>query len=335
MFTRRNFIKTTALATTALGLPLLLSAFTKYNPMKDKNEFEVIIIGGSYAGLSAAMALGRSLRNVLIIDSGKPCNEQTPHAHNFLTHDGKKPKEISSLARKQVEEYPTVKFHNGLAEKVIKTKTGFKITTEQNEVFNAQKVIFATGIKDIMPTLKGFSECWGISVIHCPYCHGYEFKKEKTGILGNGDYGFEFSKMISNLTKELTLYTNGKSTLTNEQTEKLKENNIKIVEKEIESLEHTNGNLNHILFKDNTKESIKALYAKADFEQHSKIPMQLDCELDDNGYIKVDMFQKTNVDGLFACGDNTTFLRSIANAVATGNVAGAMSNRELIEEHFG
>ncbi len=319
----------------AIGLPYSLSAISKCNPMKDKNEFEVIIIGGSYAGLSAAMALGRSLREVLIIDSGKPCNRQTPFAHNFITHDGKKPNEISASARKQVEKYPTIKFHNGIANKGIKTENSFKITTEKNETFSARKIIFSTGIKDIMPNLNGFSECWGISVIHCPYCHGYEFKKEKTGILGNGDYGFEFSKMISNLTKQLTLFTNGKSTLTNEQTEKLQKNNIKIVEKEIESLEHQNGHLNHILFKDNTKETIKAIYAKADFEQHSKLPMELGCELDDKGYINVDMLQKTNVDGLFACGDNTTFLRSIANAVAKGNVAGAIANRELIEEHFG
>lgn len=302
--------------------------------MKDKNTFEIIIIGGSYAGLSASMALGRSLRNVLIIDAGKPCNRQTPHAHNFITQDGKKPTAISSLARKQVEEYSTIKFHSGFAKKGFKTEKGFKITTEKNETFKAQKLIFATGIKDIMPNLDGFSECWGISVIHCPYCHGYEFKKEKTGILGNGDYGFEFSKMISNLTKELILFTNGTSTLTDEQTEKLHRHNIKIIEKEVKRFEHQNGYVENILFKDGTKETIKAIYAKTDFEQHSEIPMELGCELNDNGYISVDMFQKTTVEGIFACGDNTTFLRSITNAVATGNVAGATSNRELIEEKF-
>src|SRR3546814_179503 len=107
--------------------------------MTSTKDFEVIIIGGSYAGLSAAMALGRSLRNVLIIDSGLPCNRQTPYSHNFLTQDGKTPKEISTLARQQVENYKTVKFYKGLATMGTKTVNGFEITTDTNEKFTDRK----------------------------------------------------------------------------------------------------------------------------------------------------------------------------------------------------
>nr|WP_299111895.1 NAD(P)/FAD-dependent oxidoreductase [uncultured Winogradskyella sp.] len=302
--------------------------------MKDKKEFEVIIIGGSYAGLSAAMALGRSLRKTLVIDSGKPCNRQTPQAHNFITHDGKEPSVISQIARKQVEEYPTVRFYSGLATNGRQIEDGFEIITQNSDSFKAKKIILATGIKDIMPRIKGFSESWGISIIHCPYCHGYEYRNEKTGIFGNGDYGFEFSKMISNWTDDLTLFTNGKSELDDEQTKKLELNNIKIIEKEIASFENVDGHLKNIVFNDGKKHPIKAVYSQVPFVQHSDISNQLGCELDENGYIKVDMFQKTNVEGLFACGDNTTFMRSIANAVATGTVAGSMSNKELIDEYF-
>jgi thioredoxin reductase len=99
--------------------------------MTDENSFDVIIIGGSYAGLSAGMALGRALRNTLIIDSGKPCNIQTPHSHNFLTQDGKTPKQISTLAKQQVSAYKTVKFFNGLAISGKKTDKGFEIETEK------------------------------------------------------------------------------------------------------------------------------------------------------------------------------------------------------------
>ena len=190
--------------------------------MENKNRFDVIIVGGSYSGLAAAMALGRALRKVLIIDNGKPCNKQTPHSHNFITQDGKTPKEISALAKEQVLKYKTVEFYNGIATKGIKTANGFEITAQNGDVFTAKKLLFATGIKDIMPNIDGFSECWGISILHCPYCHGYEVRNEKTAIFGNGDYGFEFSKLIHNWTKELALYTNGKSTLTEEQTQKLK-----------------------------------------------------------------------------------------------------------------
>jgi len=302
--------------------------------MTNKKHFDVIIIGGSYSGLAAGMALGRALRKVLIIDNGKPCNEQTPHSHNFITQDGKTPKEISTLARQQIEKYDTVKFLNGLATNGTKTENGFAIQIATGETFGANKIICATGIKDIMTNINGYAECWGISVLHCPYCHGYEIRNERTGVLGNGEYGFEFSQLISNWTKDLTLFTNGKSTLTVEQTAKLKNHNIKIVETEIEKLAHTNGHLQEIIFKDGIAISIKALYARSPFEQHSNIPESLGCEITDEGYIKVDTFQKTTVHGVFACGDNTSRIRTVANAVGTCTTTGMMVNKEIILEEF-
>jgi len=298
-----------------------------------ENSFEVVIIGGSYSGLSAAMALGRSLRNVLIIDGGKPCNRQTPHSHNFITHDGKTPKEISDSAKEQVLKYETVKFHNGIVENMEKNSKNFTITTEKGETFYAKKLILASGIKDIMPDISGFSECWGISVIHCPYCHGYEVKGEVTGILSNGDIAFDFSKLVFNLTKDLTLFTNGKSTLSEEQTEKLNQNKINIIEDKIEKVQHENGQIQKIVFKNGKEVSLKALYAKIGFEQNINIE-DLGIELNENGFIKVDMMQKTNISGVFACGDNVTMMRSVANAVAQGNFAGAVVNKELSEEDF-
>lgn len=302
--------------------------------MTDKNNFDVIIIGGSYSGLSAAMALGRALRNVLVIDSGLPCNQQTPHSHNFITQDGEKPNVIAEKAKEQVLKYETIKFINALAVSGNKTENGFAITTENNETFTAKKLIFATGVKDIMPKIKGFSECWGISVIHCPYCHGYEVKAEKTGILANGDFAFHYAQLIRNWTKELTIFTNGKSLLTQEQTEKIRKHNISIIEKEIVSLKHENGYVQQIIFKDNSIFDLKAIYSRPAFEQHCKIPELLGCELTEQGYIKVDMFQKTNIENVFACGDNTSPMRSVANAVSTGNLVGAITNNLMTEEEF-
>lgn len=296
--------------------------------------FDVIIIGGSYSGLAAGMALGRSLKRTLIIDNGLPCNRQTPHSHNFITHDGRAPKEISSLARHQVEAYQTVSFVTGVAVSGSKTTNGFAIRTDSGETFAAARIIFATGIKDIMPDLPGFSECWGVSVLHCPYCHGYEVKNEVTGILGNGDYAFEFSAMISNWTKDLTLFTNGRSTLTPGQTDIITRHNIRIVEKEIEQLVHTGGHIKEIVFKDGSATALKALYSRVPFAQHCPIPQTLGCELTEEGYLKVDAFQKTTVPGIFACGDNSSRLRTVANAVSTGAFAGMAVNKEMIMEKF-
>jgi thioredoxin reductase len=302
--------------------------------MKDKRNFDVVIVGGSYSGLSAGMALGRALRKVLIIDSGKPCNRQTPYSHNFITQDGKTPNEIATLARQQVQKYDTVTFFEGLATAGTKTENGFEIETASGGTFAAKKLVFATGISDQMPDIPGYAECWGVSVLHCPYCHGYEIKNERTGILGNGEYAFEFSALISNWTRDLTLFTNAPSSLTAEQTTKIKSHGIALVELEIERLEHAQGHLQKIIFKDGTFTNIKALYTRPAFQQHCTIPETLGCEMTEDGYIKVDAFQKTTVPGIFACGDNTTRMRSVANAVAMGTAAGAMVNKEIIFEDF-
>lgn len=302
--------------------------------MTNNRTFDAIIVGGSYSGLSAAMTLGRSLRQILVIDSGAPCNNQTPHSHNFITHDGHTPRQIAEAAKKQVEAYDTVHFHNGLAVNGKKANDGFEIMTEAGEVFTSRKLLFATGIRDLMPDIRGFSDCWGISILHCPYCHGYEVRNKKTGLILNGDMALEFAKMINHWTKDLTLFTNGPSTLTSEQTNLLKRHNIQINEKEIVAFSHKNGSVQTMHFKDGSECPMTALYTRADFIQHCPIPEQLGCTLNDKGLIEVDMLQKTSVDGIYASGDNSSFGRAVSLSVASGAMAGMALNKEMIEEDF-
>ena len=318
--------------------PLLYSSLQylipQYPPMKDNKNYDAIIIGGSYAGLSAAMALGRSLRKILIIDSGLPCNRQTPHSHNFITQDGKTPAAIATTAKEQVLKYDTVSFFEGLASFGRKTETGFEITTKSGEVFNAKKLIFSTGISDIMPDITGFAECWGISVVHCPYCHGYEIRNKKTGIMANGHKAFHLASLVKNLSDSITILTSGKADFDEDQLTKLHKHNIKIIEKEISGIKHENGSLERILFNDGSSEDFDAAYATIPFQQHSNIPGALGCDLNEQGYIQVDSMQKTTVPGIYACGDNCSPLRSVANAVYAGNIAGAVLNMELTQETF-
>lgn len=302
--------------------------------MTDSFKYDVIIIGGSYSGLSAAMALGRALRKVLIIDSGLPCNRQTPYSHNFITQDGEKPNIIAETAKAQVLKYNTIKFLNDFVVSGKKNENGFVITTKTGEEYISKKLIFATGIKDIMPDIKGFVECWGTSVIHCPYCHGYEVKREKTGILANGQFAYHYAQLIRNWTEDLTIFTNGLSMLTDEQMDTIAKHNIPIIEKEIDFLKHKNGNVEQVVFKDQSIVDIKAIYSRPEFEQHCKIPESLGCELTELGLLKVDMFQKTTVEDVYACGDNTSPMRSVANAVAAGNLVGAVVNNEITVEAF-
>lgn len=310
--------------------------------MENNQNFEVIIVGGSYAGLSAAMSLGRALRRILVIDSAEPCNRFTPHSHNFITQDGQVPAQIAADARAQVAKYDTVEFYDGIAIKGAKTAAGFEITVQKEqqpkeqqntEVFTAQKLIFATGLNDLMPPIPGFAECWGNSVLHCPYCHGYEVKHTETGIIANGEQAYHYAQLISQWTKTLKVFTNGAATFTEEQTHKLAENNIEVIETEIDRLDHQQGKVTQVAFKDQSIVKVNAIYSSPETEQKCDIPAQLGCDIED-GLIKVDGFQKTSVEGVFACGDNSFFGRAVSVAVSSGTIAGSVLNNEMAMAAF-
>src|SRR5690606_4073271 len=215
-----------------------------------------------------------------------------------------------------------------------KTNTGFIIKTLEGLEFKAKKLIFATGIKDIMPDIKGFEQCWGISVIHCPYCHGYEFRNQKTAIMANGERAFHLASLVHNLSSQVSIIASGKAEFTDEQRNKLQMHNISITEKKIQEVIHENGHLTNIVFEDGETIKLNALYAAVPFKQHSDIPAILGCELTEMGHIKTDPFQKTNIAGIFACGDNSSMMRSVSYAVATGGIAGSMVNKELVDDVF-
>ncbi|AWH86656.1 pyridine nucleotide-disulfide oxidoreductase [Flavobacterium album] len=296
-------------------------------------KYDVIIIGGSYSGLSAAMALGRTLRNVLIIDSGKPCNRFTPHSHNFITHDGEVPGVISAKAKEQVLAYPTVEFVTDTAKDATRID-GFEVTTASGLAYTSKKLLVATGVIDIMPDIKGFEDCWAKSVVHCPYCHGYEIRGKKTGIVANGDAAYHYALLVSQLTDDLSIFTNGKAEFTEEQRAKFMKNNIAINEKIIAELVHTDGYVNSIVFEDGSRQNIEAIYSKPANIQHTDIPEKLGCTINESGLIQVDDMQRTNVSGIYAAGDCTNGQRAVAIAVGSGMKAGAMINAELAMEVF-
>lgn len=297
-------------------------------------DFDVIIIGGSYAGLSAALTLGRATRRVLIVDSGEPCNRQTPHSHNFLTHDGDTPAAISAQAKAEVLKYSTIKFIDGYVNKARKTTRGFDVDLKTGETFSARKILLATGLKDTLPDINGFAECWGITVIHCPYCHGYEVKNEKVGLMMNGDHAFEMAKTISLWNSDLTLLTNGKSLLTEAQTEKLTSKSIKIIEAEIIELEHKDGFLENVILSTGEKVTLKALYSHSEVSQHVDFDIQLGFDLTAMNIIEINEQHETTAKGVYAAGDCTTLMRSLSIINASGTMAGIMINREMLAEDF-
>lgn len=297
-------------------------------------DYDVIIIGGSYAGLSAALSLGRFMRHVLVIDNGMPCNLQTPHSQNFLTQDGETPAAISQRAKEQLGKYSTVSFLEDTAISATRENNFITVTVASGKIITSQKLILASGIKDLLPDIPGFAECWGISVVHCPYCHGYEHRSDKTGIIANGDKAMHLATLVSQLTGDVTLLTMETPDIEEEQLARLRKNNIIITGKSIVSISHDNGYVRSVTYDDGSMEVFDVLYAALSFEQHSSIPEMLGCELTVQGLIKIDFRHQTSINDVFACGDNSNMMRSVANAVYSGNMTGAMVNRELTEERF-
>jgi thioredoxin reductase len=272
--------------------------------------------------------------------AGWPCNRFASHSHNFLGFDGAKPSEISNLGRDQIQQnYDTLEFHEGLAEKGEKNKDGvFEIRTDQGEVFSSKKLIFATGVKDLVPDIPGFAECWGNTIISCPYCHGYELRAQPTVLFGTGPAVVQKLPLLRNLSRDIMLLTNGQEPeFTDEERNSLQRNDITMDATKVKQIQHTSGVLDGVLLEDDRLLSnVKVMYAILPFEQACSIPHRdFSCEQAEiTSHIKVDFMQKTSVYGVFACGDCTTMFRSVATAIYQGQIAGAMVNKELSDEEF-
>lgn len=213
------------------------------------NSFDAIIIGGGPAGLSAALILGRSLKRILVIDSGKPRNAVSHSDNGFLSRDGIAPLELLQIGREQLAKYDSVKFHSG---KVINAQhldssatqighNGFEVMIDNGDRFTARKLLLATGVKDILPDIDGFTELWGTDVFHCPYCHGWEVRDKSLAIYGKGATGVEQAMMLTGWSRDLILFSDGDAGLNDEQRQKLVKWGIEICEEKVVRLERENG----------------------------------------------------------------------------------------------
>ncbi|MCT8335167.1 NAD(P)/FAD-dependent oxidoreductase [Leptospira sp. 85282-16] len=298
--------------------------------MESIQKVEVTIIGGSFSGLSAALSLARSLRKIIVIDAERPCNKTTPASHNFITHDGESPGLIRSKALEDLKDYPNFKLELGEVVSVQKQGSGFLVKGNGFQEIQTDKIIFATGLKDILPEIPGFAESWGKSVIHCPYCHGYEFVGNKTGLWMNETGIYEHSKFLKHWSKELTVYTNGPIQFPKEEQGQLEKEGISIVTEIVKALVHVEGQISAIQLQTGQAIPIEALYTRLPMVQHSKLPEELGCKLLPSGHLEVSNFYETNVPGVYAVGDMASMFRSVAHAVHSGNIAGAMLNRAMI-----
>lgn len=291
-------------------------------------DFDVIIIGGSYAGLSAAMQLGRARRRVLVIDAGRRRNRFATTAHGFLGQDGRPPADIVTDARTQVLAYPTVQWLEGTVSQAVAAGDGFAVTEEAGHILHGRRIVLAPGVVDELPDVEGLAERWGRSVFHCPYCHGYELQRGRIGVLATGPHAYHHAMLLPDW-GEVTLFTNGVYVPDEVQAADLSARGVTIEAAPVVRIVDTAT----VQLGDGRLMSLAGLFTASRTHVASPVAAQLGCAFDEGPlgtFIRTDATKATSVAGVFACGDAARGAGNVAFAVGDGAQAGAAAHRSLV-----
>lgn len=289
--------------------------------------YDVIIIGGSYAGLSAALQLGRARRRVLVIDAGERRNRFVSHSHGFLGQDGKAPGEIVAEARRQIEAYDSIDWIDGLAINVSGSFDDFEVEIEGRRRAG-RRLIIAAGVTDDLPPIPGLIERWGKSVFHCPYCHGYELNQGRIGVIAASELAIHHGLMLPDW-GATTLFTNGAFTPDQEQRVQLGARGTVVEETTIKEI---TGKADVILT-DGRRFVMEGLFTQPTLTISAPWVASLGCSLDETPMgmtIRTDAMKQTTKRGVFACGDIARPAGSVALAVGDGAMAGTAAHRSLM-----
>lgn len=295
-------------------------------------QYDLIIVGGSFAGLSGAMQTARARRKVLVVDAGEPRNRFADHSHGFLTNDGRTPREILDEARRQLLAYPTATLIDGFAESANAVGDGFAVTMSGGEAFAGTRLLIATGVRDSLPGVPGLAEHWGKRVAHCPYCHGYEIGGGPIGVLATGPGAIHQALLVADW-GEVTLFANGVFEPDRSQQDAMSARGIRLEPAKVTAVEDAGAYGLAVQLEDGSKSRVKAVFVATHTTMASPLAEQLGCEMTDGMHgpvIKVDERQQTSVPGVYAAGDAARAMHNIAFAVAGGAMAGVAAHQSLV-----
>ncbi|GGC60764.1 NAD(P)/FAD-dependent oxidoreductase [Chelatococcus reniformis] len=294
--------------------------------------YDAIIIGGSFAGLSAAMQLVRARRPVLLIDAGLPRNRFAKAAHGFLGQDGVAPAAIVAEGLKQLRAYPTVAVHHGVATAAAGEHERFTVSLGDGGEKAARRLILATGVRDVLPSIPGLDERWGESVLHCPYCHGYEVAGRPLGVLANHARADEQALLIADW-GPTTLFTQGRLELSEAARGRLAERGVAIELIPVVALLGPAPALDAVRLADGRTVPLGALFTAPQTQMASPLAEQLGCAVDEGHtgpHLRVDEWKQTTVPGVYAAGDAAAAMHNATMASAAGVLAGVGAHHSLL-----
>ena len=291
-------------------------------------HYDVIVIGGSYAGMAASLQLVRARKSVLVVDAGQRRNRFASHSHGFLGQDGVAPGEIARVAREQLLAYPTLTWLEGSAVSVGGSRDAFTVALADGQAFTGRRLLLATGVVDQLPPVRGLAERWGQSVFHCPYCHGYELDQGRIGVIATGAMSAHQAEMLTDWGR-VTLLTNGAVVLEPDVRSTLENRGVSVEETGIDRIE---GHADVVLV-DGRRLSFAGMFTASRCLPSSPLAELLGCELEETPMgiqVRTDASKETSVKGVFACGDVARVPHSVTLAVGDGAWAGVNVHRSLL-----
>jgi len=299
-------------------------------------RYDVVIVGGGPAGLSAALMLGRARRSVLVIDNGQPRNAPSAHMHGFLSRDGVAPGDLLKTGRQEVAGYGG-EFHAGLARSAGRDSDGFAVELEAGPTVRARRLLVTTGITDELPGIPGLASRWGHDVIHCPYCHGWEVRDQPIGVLATGAMSVHQALLFRQWTDRLTLLLHTGPHPTREEAEQLAARDITVVAGEVTGLEITEDRLSGARLRTGELIPLRAMAVAPRAVPRAAVLASLGLEpvAHPSGlgeHIAADPTGLTSVPGVWVAGNLTNPGANVLGAAAAGSGAAGAINADLVAE---
>jgi thioredoxin reductase len=295
------------------------------------NSYDVVVIGGGAAGLSAALVLSRARRTVAVVDAGAPRNAAAAHMQGFLSRDGLPPQDLLALGRDEVTSYGGTLIDGSVVAAAPLAPSGFEVRLADGSVLAARRLLVTTGLQDVLPDIPGVRERWGRDLLHCPYCHGYEVRDQPLGVLGGTTEAVQHAQLIRQWSSDVVLFTHF-DVLTAQQREELSARQIGVAEGTVQRLLVEDDKLSGVELDDGSVVRRAAVFVRPRFVPNTDLLAGLGCDLDDDGWVTADAVGRTTVPGVSVAGNAANPRAQVITAAGDGSAAAIALNSDLVDE---